>query len=137
MYMQQGRPAGMGAYDKTGNWTWEFYPPPYGFLGPRNPAPMPAMRWPPGLAGLSGGCGCGGTCGGCGSGHDHGHTVGMGLFESGFDWRQWSPAEWTFVAVGAYLTLSIVGDALAVGRGTKKVYRRTRGAYRSLRGQEA
>jgi hypothetical protein len=32
------------SYTNTGNWSWEFDPPPYSWLGPRNPAPQPAPR---------------------------------------------------------------------------------------------
>jgi hypothetical protein len=69
MYTRGGR--GMGEYEKTGNWSWEFFPPPYAFLAPPDSAPMPA----PVITGegrgvgctgvgCTGGCGCNGACGG-------------------------------------------------------------------------
>lgn len=69
MYSQQ---TGLGAYRNVGNWEWEFYPPPYDFLAPRNSAPQPApIIYTSPRRGL-GGCGCAGTCGGCSGSHAHG-----------------------------------------------------------------
>lgn len=115
-------------YSKTGDWGWEFYPPPYDFLAPRNSAAMPAPVIGRGVSGL----GCGGKCGGsCCGGGDHAH--GMGLFESGLDYTQWGVAEWGAVIVGGYLVMSLVGDAFstkrAVGQYTAK--RRKRASIRA------
>jgi hypothetical protein len=61
---------GMGDYKNVGNWSWEFYPPPYDFLAPRDSTPQPApVLFPRGIGGC--GCGCNGAPGGCG-----GHGVG-------------------------------------------------------------
>ena len=93
---------GVSGYQHTGNWSWEFFPPPYQFLGPKNPAPMPAPVLKP--SGLGCACGC--------------NSCGLGLFESGFDISQWGVGEWAAVAGIAYLTASIIGD---VGRGASRV----------------
>jgi hypothetical protein len=66
---------GLGEYEPTGNWSWEFYPPPYDFLAPPAVLPVPGVVMPEdrlqnmgGFSGLAG-CGCGGKCGGgCGCG---------------------------------------------------------------------
>jgi hypothetical protein len=115
-YMQQ---RGIGAYDHSGDWTWEFYPPPYNFLAPRDSVAMPApiiytplARSGPGLSG----CGCGGACGSC-----HSHAGGLGLFDSGFDVSQWGVGEWVATAAIGYLSLKILGD---VSRGARSVKKR-------------
>jgi hypothetical protein len=104
------------AYRQTSDWTWEFYPPPYNFLAPgggHGPA-APVLYTP--AAGL-GGCGCGcnghGSCGG-----------GLGLFESGFDWTQWSVGEWTVAAVGSYLAVSLFSDMARAGHKVRRSLRR-------------
>lgn len=124
-YLTQNRP-GMGEYDKSGNWGWEFFPPPYDFLAPRPAAAMPAP-----ILGM-GGCGCGGR-GGCGGGCAS-HRHGMGLFESGLDWSQWSIPEWTLVAVGSYLVISFLGDLTRGVRTVKKV--RSRRKFKKSRTAE-
>jgi hypothetical protein len=48
---------------------------------------------------------------------------GLGLFESGLNFDQWSIYEWLAVGVGAYLAVSLVGD---VGRGRQTVQRSLR-----------
>jgi hypothetical protein len=121
-YMRQN-PVGLGEYDNVGDWGWEFYPPPYDFLAPRDSKAMPApvIYTPLPRSGPSGlGCGsCGGTCGGCSG-------KGIGLFESGLDFSQWGVGEWGTVAVIGYLTLSLVGDLMSAGRGVRKGYKKTR-----------
>lgn len=64
-----GPNAGMGDYQATGNWSWEFYPPPYDFLGPPATMPAPGVVLPEdvlqyaGVRGLRGvGCGAGSGC---------------------------------------------------------------------------
>lgn len=110
-------------YAHTGNWTWEFYPPPYDWLAPRRAAPMPApILFPaPPSRGMSG-CGCGGSCGGCGGGHVHG----MGLFDSGLDFTGWGVPELAVVALGVYLVGSVLGDAGRARTGIKRAVRRRR-----------
>jgi hypothetical protein len=96
---------GMGSYDQVGDRTWEYYPPPYDFLAPRDSVAIPApILYTPGggLSGL-GGCGCGGTCGGCG---DHSH--GMGLFDTGLDMSGWGLPEYGVLAGAAFLVYSLV-----------------------------
>lgn len=120
-YMRQ---YGLGEYDKTGDWTWEFYPPPYNFLAPADSVaiPAPVLYTRPRRSGL-GGCACAGACGGSGACGDH---SGLGLFESGFDVSQWGVGEWVAAAAISYLAVSIVGD---LGRGAQRVqrtYRRAR-----------
>jgi len=115
---------GFGAYQQTGDWSWEFFGPNAdAFLAPADSAPQPAP-----VLGMSGDCGCGGTCGGCG-GHDHGMgqtsggVLGTGLFSS-TDISTWGWGEWLTVAAGVYLGGSLLGD---VGRGAssvRKSYRR-------------
>ena len=119
--------SGIGDYEKTGNWQWEYYPPPYDFLRPADSAPMPpwvlggasVVPKSPGL-GCGGDCGCGGTCGG--GGHDH---AGLGLFDS-MDWTTWGAGEWTAMAIGAYVLLSIIGD-------TRRGVARTKSAGQAFR----
>lgn len=115
MYTRQGglfEASGIGAYDNTGNWEWEYYPPPYDFLAPANGVAMP----PPILAKRGVGCDCGGTCGGCG---DHSHSSGIGLFDS-TDFATWGWAEYLAIGGGLYLLFSLLGDAKS---GAKKVQR--------------
>lgn len=116
MYLQ---PKGVGSYSHPGNWTWEFYPPPYDFLAPLDSVPMPSP-----ILGRSrgvGGCGCGGTCGGCGGGGHHPH--GMGLFDSGLDLTGWGIPEWLTAAGGLYLLFSLFGDTKRAATGVRKYNR--------------
>lgn len=113
--------SGIGDYEHTGNWQWEYYPPPYDFLRPADSVAMPppvlggASVVPSGL-GCGGGCGCGGTCGGGGGRHDH---AGLGLFDS-MDWTTWGLGEWTAIAIGSYVLLSVIGDTKRTVTRTKK-----------------
>lgn len=61
-----------------------------------------------------GGCGCGGRCG-------------LGLFESGFDFSQWSGVEWALVAIGGYMLLSTM---FTTRRAARRVRSAVSGAYR-------
>jgi hypothetical protein len=115
-YMPQ---RGFSGYQHTGNWTWEFYPPPYDFLAPGNSRPMPPFVYP---ARGVGGCGCGGSCGG-------GCYGGLGLFDSGLDVSQWGLGEWAAVAVGVYVLGSLVGDTRRAGR---RAGRAVKSSYRSV-----
>lgn len=117
-YMPQ---RGLSGYERTGNWTWEFYPPPYDFLAPGNSRPVLPFVYP----GRGVGCGCGGSCGGA----CHG---GLGLFDSGLDLSQWGLGEWAAVGIGVYLVTSLMGDA---GRAGRKV-RRYRAAKKFQRLKE-
>jgi hypothetical protein len=114
--------SGIGAYDHTGNWAWEYYPPPYDFLAPANSVAMP----PPVLRSGVGDCGCGcNGAGACGGGHHHG----MGLFDS-MDISTWGVGEWGIVALGLYLVGSLMGDTK---RATKKIRKVTRRRVRTQR----
>lgn len=103
-YLPQRR--GLSGYVNSGDWTWEYYPPPYEFLAPRSAHAMVAPILYP-ARGV--GCGCGGGCGGaC-------HSAGLGLFDSGLDLSQWGVGEWAAVGLGAYLLVSAFGDVKRVG----------------------
>jgi hypothetical protein len=103
--------SGIGDYVNSGDWSWQFDPPPYDFLAPSDSVAMP----PPVLHGHGmGGCGCGGTCGGCGGG--------LGIFDT-MDISTWGVGEWGAVALGVYLLFSLMGD-------TQRTVKRVR---RSLR----
>ena len=84
MYMRNG----LADYQPTGNWSWEFYPPPYDFLAPPRSIPMPGVVMPEDALQPRGfgGCGCGGKCGGgCGCGSAcscGGHSSGLGQDET-------------------------------------------------------
>lgn len=115
---------GVGDYDRVGDWTWEYYPPPYDFLAPADSVaiPAPLLYTQRGMSG----CHCGGTCGGC--------SRGMGLFDSGFDISQWGTPEWVAAGVGFYLVAKILGD---LGRGGQKIRRAVRSrSSRSRRKQQ-
>jgi hypothetical protein len=116
-YMPQ---RGLSGYQHTGDWTWEYYPPPYDFLAPRNSAAVPPFVYP--ARGV--GCGCGGSCGGA----CHG---GLGLFESGLDLSQWGLGEWAAAALGVYLIGSLMGDAGRAGRQVRK-YRKAKRTRRAV-----
>jgi hypothetical protein len=119
MYMRQGglaEQSGIGDYEKTGNWEWEYYPPPYDFLAPSDSAAMPAPILPARGVGCAGDCGCGGACG---------HAPGIGLFDS-TDFTQWGFAEWGTIAVGAYLVISIFSDMGKASKTIKRGYSRRR-----------
>jgi|SRR5579863_891971 len=136
MYSRQNNlfeQSGIGDYDRTGDWTWEYYPPPYDFLAPADSVSMPApILTAPGVpwrrsspqkpigAGAAG-CGCGGTCGGCG---DHSHGLGDGLFNTGLfvnpDLSTWGVGEWLTIGLGGYLLISLLHDTKQVARRTRK-----------------
>ena len=127
-YMKQ---RGVGSYRNSGDWTWEFYPPPYDFLAPSDSAPMPApVLFTPGVGGLSG-CHCGGRCGGHGCGRG-GVAGGLGLFDSGLDLSQWGIGEWAIAGAGLYLALSLFGDTRKVA-GKVRVASRAREAKQKRR----
>ena len=123
-----GYKTGMGAYDRVGDWTWEYNGPnAFAFLDPADSAPQPAPHLPDAAWGL-GDCGCGGKCGGCGS-HGVGQATGGGVLGSGLfsstDVSTWGWGEWAGVAAALYLGSSLLGD---VGRGAKSAKR----TYRSI-----
>ena len=109
---------GLGAYARTGDWSWEFYPEAYGWEAPADSAPQPA----PILSGL-GGCGCGGKCGGCGT---HSHGVGQITLFSSTDISQWGVGEWAAIAVGAFLLMKIVSGTKRTARSVKSYTRKRR-----------
>lgn len=107
-YLANGRPRGMGDYDRVNPWGWMYYPPPYGFANPEKPRPQspPQFYAPAATMGL--GCGCGGTCGGCG---EHGMS---GWFSSGLDVSGWGIGEWSVVSLGVIILGSgLMGTAHA------------------------
>jgi hypothetical protein len=53
---------GLGSYQRIGNWSWEFYPPPYDFLAPPASAPRPGSLLPEERDQPTLGLGCGATC---------------------------------------------------------------------------
>ncbi len=114
---------GMGEYEQSGDWSWEFFPPPYDFLAPADSAPQPA----PILGG--GGLGCTSCGGGCGCSQDQGlgqtGFLGTGLFASANP-ATWGIGEYATLGVGAYLAFSLVGDAGTVSAKGKQAYRRAR-----------
>jgi len=108
-----GAPHGMGEYDQVGDWSSEFFPPPYDFLADQPAAiPAPILYTPAGL-GNAAACRCGGTCG---------HCRGLGLFDS-MDFTTWGWSEWGMVAGGLYLLGSVLGD---VGRTKRKISKTVR-----------
>ena len=86
------RAVGVGDYDKTGDWSWMFNPPPFNFLNARGVRPPAGFHAPPKTMGLGCGCGCGGGCG----------QRGMGLFDS-LNPTTWGFAEWAIAAGGAFV----------------------------------
>lgn len=115
---------GLGAYDHTGDWSWEYYPPPYDFLAPADSTAMPAP-FITSNGGLSG-CGCGGSCGGCG-----GHSHGMGLFDSGLDLTQWGVPEWSIAGLGLYTLFKLLGDTKRATSAVRKSSRRSKAKRRA------
>ena len=117
-YMRQ---VGLGEYEKTGDWSWEFYPPPYNFLAPRDSASMPApVLYTPLASGPGLGCACGGSCGHCSSASGGG----LGLFDAGFDVSQWGTGEWVAAGAIGYLALKIVGDVMRTGQKVRRAVRK-------------
>ena len=119
-----GYKTGMGAYDRVGDWTWEYNGPnAFAFLDPADSAPQPAPHLPDAAWGL-GDCGCGGKCGGCG-GHQHG--MGQGLLNTGLfastDISQWSWMEWAALGVGVWGAANILGDVSKGARSVRKSFR--------------
>ena len=122
---------GMGLYEHPGNWSWEFFPPPYDFLAPKDSVAVPApILLTPGRAGLSGcGCGCGGK-GTCGHTHSSSNGVGLGLFDT-MDFSQWGIGEWATVGFGVYVLGSIFGDFGRARKTVKRVRSRSRAKKRA------
>jgi hypothetical protein len=129
--------SGIGDYDRTGDWSWEYYPPPYDFLAPADsvsmPAPIltaPGVAWRPSspqmpIGTTAAGCGCGGTCGGCGGGHSHGGLGDGGLFNTGLfanptDLSTWGVGEWATIGIAGYVLISLLHDTKQVARRTRK-----------------
>lgn len=123
-YMRQQGLQGLGAYDQSGDWTWEFYPPPYDFLAPSDSVPMPApVLYTPEPSGPGGlGCACGGSCGHCSSGA--GGWGGLGLFESGMDLNGWGVGEYVAAAGVAFLGFKVLGSLFSAGQTVRKTVRR-------------
>jgi hypothetical protein len=115
--------SGIGDYENTGDWSWEFYPPPYDFLAPADSVAMPpwVIGGDRGM-GCAGECGCKGTCNGLG-------RMGMGLFDS-TDFSTWGIGEYAAIGLGLYLLYSLFSDTKAVAGSVKKRYRRSQSASR-------
>lgn len=123
VFWQHGNPSrncGFGDYERTGDWSWEFYPFAYSWLAPLDSAPQPAPILP---RGMGDGCGCGGSCG-CKNGMGQATTglFGTGLFSSS-DPSQWGWGEWASIAVGVYFAGSLLGDVKSGGRRAGAAYR--------------
>lgn len=117
-------PSGMGDYDRTGDYSWMFNPPPFNFLNTRGVNPPAEMYAPAASMGL----GCAGKpCGGCGCNRARGMGQATGLFGTDLftstDFTQWGVGEWAIIGVGIYLASSLLGD---VQTGTKKIRSKVR-----------
>ena len=120
-------PSGMGDYDRTGDYSWMFNPPPFDFLDKAGVVPPPEMYAPAASMGL-GGLGCAGKpCGSCACSRNRGVGQAAGLFGTSLftstDFAQWGVGEWSVIAVSVYLASSLFGD---VKSGTKKIRRKMR-----------
>jgi hypothetical protein len=112
-YMRQ---RGFGDYEQTGDWSWEFYPPPYDFLAPSDSVAVPApVLYTPASSGPGLGCACGGKCGDCG---------GLGLFDSGLDLSQWGVGEWVAAAGIGYLGITLLGGLMGATRKVRRTVRK-------------
>ena len=113
------RQRGAGDYEKSGNWTWEHWPPPFDQWAPADSAIQPS----PVLGG--GGLGCASCGGGC-SGADPsglGQTAGTGLFGTGLfvgGPSTWGFGEWGIVAAVGYVGVKVLGSHPAVRSSRKK-----------------
>lgn len=119
-----GYKTGMGAYDRVGDWTWEYNGPnAFAFLDPADSAPQPAPHLPDAAWGL-GDCGCGGKCGGCG-GHKHG--MGQGLLNTGLlsstDFSTWTWQDYAMAAIVVFGGISVINSVLGVGKSARSTYR--------------
>ena len=116
-----GYKSGVGAYDRVGDWSWEYFGPnAFAFLDPADSTPQPA----PHLHGM-GDCGCGGKCGGCG-GHSHGMGQGLlntGLFQS-TDVSTWSWMEWAVLGLGVWGAANILGDVRSGAKSVRRSFKR-------------
>lgn len=130
MYVRpKTRGRGFGDYEKSGDWRWEWYPPPYDFLAPGDSAPQPAPTLNArGFGCAAGGCGCGGKCGASAG------SAGLGLFSS-MDPSTWGWGEWIAIAAGGYFVISAWEDSKTagtyVGRKGSRAYRSAKGAATS------
>lgn len=126
---------GLGFYDDTGNYSWEFYPPPYDFLAPGPGDPAPGMVAPEeaNLTNGLGGCGCGGSC--CSSSKGVGQIDLSNILPTFYtpfassDISTWGWEEWGIILAGGYLVISMIGDA-AKGVGAVRSYSRKRTSAR-------
>lgn len=139
-------PRGMSGYRNVGgDWSWEFYPPPYDFLAPKNSVPMPAPVILPGgglagyrRAGMQQGLGCPGNpncgCGpsACGKGGLAGIEDMVGNLASGnfgdallgYDLSGSIP-NWLVVIGVVWAYTAITNQASGFGSRVKKRYRKS------------
>ena len=139
-------------YSQPGNYSIEFFTPPYDFLAAAGShyQPVPRLRsngglvrkqsytpaltltheqWKNrdrGMGACCSSCAHGGAC----SGASHG----VGLFDSGLDYEGWGMAEWAIAGLGTYALFSMFSTTK---RGVEKVSRgaqRVRRAARVLKG---
>lgn len=50
--------------------------------------------------------------------------AGLGLFESGLDFSQWSIGEWAAIVLGGYVLVSFIGDTKRTAKGVSRRIRR-------------
>lgn len=74
------------------------------------PSTVPGVMPPRAPLGLSG-------CPDCG---------GLGLFDAGMDWSEWTWQEWATVGVGAYVLFSVFTTSQSAARGVRRRFRRAR-----------
>lgn len=119
--------SGMGDYDRTGDYSWMFNPPPFNFLNEAGVNPPPEMYAPAASMGL----GCAGKpCGSCACNRARGMgqatgLLGTTLFES-TDFTQWGWGEYAVIAGGVYLLYSLTSDVKSVQRSVKRSGTRSR-----------
>ncbi len=124
-----GYKTGVGAYDRVGDWTWEYFGPNAdAFLDPADSTPQPAPTLPDPAWGL-GDCGCGGKCGGCGDKHQHGvgQATSGGLLNTGLfastDMSTWGWPEWAVLGLGVWGAANILGDVRSGARSVRRSFR--------------
>ena len=114
------RQVGLQGYEHSGDWSWEFYPPPYDFLAPPDGVAMPApVLYTPPASGPGLGCACGGSCGHCSSA-----SGGLGLFDSGMDLTQWGAGEYVAAAGVAFLGYKLLSGLMSTTRTVKRSIRK-------------
>lgn len=136
---------GLGEYERSGNWAYEFFPPPYDFLAPRPGSRSEEYNQMRGLgcAGCAGSCGCSRALGDdtTSTSTDQVWTDPLAgalssLSSSGFsfyvpfqstDFSSWGWEEWALIAGGLYMAVSLFQDARSAA-GAVRSYSRSRKA---------